>query len=117
MIDRALRLTREFHRMKQGDLAKKLDISTSYLSEIEHGKKAASLDLLEKYSRIFNVPASTFLLFKERLDGHQDKKTHDHAQRLLDFFDWVASDEEDNGAAEEEAPTAAREAEKAIRNT
>ncbi|WP_372016635.1 helix-turn-helix transcriptional regulator [Pseudoxanthomonas sp. 10H] len=95
MIDRALRLTREFHRMKQEDLAKKLGISNSYLSEIENGKKVASLELLEEYSKIFNVPASTFLLFKERMHGEQNSRARDHAQRLLQFFDWVISDDED----------------------
>lgn len=117
MIDRALRLTREFHRMKQGELAKRLGISTSYLSEIEHGKKAASLELLDQYSKVFNVPASTFLLFKERLHGEQDKRTRDHAQRLLDFFAWVTSNDEDSGGSEEAASAAPGEAEKAIRTT
>ncbi|WP_313399887.1 helix-turn-helix transcriptional regulator [Stenotrophomonas sp.] len=117
MIDRALRLTREFHRMKQGDLAKKLGISTSYLSEIENGKKSASLELLEQYSKVFNVPASTFLLFKERLHGEQSKKNRDHAQRLLDFFAWVTSDDEDAGEVEEGPATAVGKAKKAIRTT
>lgn len=117
MIDRALRLTREFHRLKQGDLAKRLGISTSYLSEIEHGKKAASLELLDQYSKVFNVPASTFLLFKEQLHGEQDKRTQDHAQRLLDFFAWVASDDHDAGEIEEATPAAPGKAKKAVRTT
>lgn len=115
MIDRALRLTREFHRMKQGDLAKKLGISTSYLSEIESGKKPASLELLDQYSKVFNVPPSTFLLFKERAAGHLDKGVSDHAKRLLDFFAWVTSDDEDVGEVEEEATQAAGNTKKAVR--
>lgn len=115
MIDRALRLTREFHRMKQGDLAKQLGISTSYLSEIESGKKTASLDLLDQYSRIFKVPASTFLLFKERMHGEHDSANFDHAKRLLDFFAWVTSDDEESGKAKEAAPAAPGKAQKAIR--
>ena len=115
MIDRALRLTREFHRMKQGDLAKRLGISTSYLSEIENGKKSASLDLLDQYSKVFNVPASTFLLFKERSTGALDRNMHDHAQRLLDFFAWVTNDDEDVEGAKEEANKAAGKTEEAVR--
>lgn len=117
MIDRALRLTREFHRMKQGDLAKQLGISTSYLSEIEHGKKAASLDLLDQYSNIFKVPASTFLIFKERANGKQDKGVNDHAKRLLDFFAWVTSDDEGAGEAEEKPAEALRDPKKAVPTT
>ncbi|WP_205392639.1 helix-turn-helix transcriptional regulator [Xanthomonas hydrangeae] len=115
MIDRALRLTREFHRMKQGDLAKKLGISSSYLSEIEHGKKSVSVELLEEYSKIFHVPASTFLLFKERQSGEQDGKTRDHAERLLDFFAWVMSDDEDDKEVQKTASASVGKAKEAIR--
>lgn len=101
MIERALRLTREFHRMKQGELAERLQISASYLSEIENGKKAPSLGLLEEYSKVFKVPASTFLLFKERAEGGVDSKVSAHADRLLKFFEWVMDDESSSGAAED----------------
>jgi len=90
--------------MKQGDLAKQLNISTSYLSEIEHGKKAPSLLLLEEYSKIFKVPASTFLLFKEKAEGRSDPKVEAHADRLLKFFEWVMSDEGSFGKEEVPPP-------------
>ncbi|NRX73843.1 transcriptional regulator with XRE-family HTH domain [Clostridium beijerinckii] len=41
MINESLRLLRVFHDLKAIDLAKKLSISQSYLSEIENGKKKA----------------------------------------------------------------------------
>ena len=49
MIHRALKLIRQFHELKQNDLAEKLDISKSYLSEIETGKKPANLELLQAF--------------------------------------------------------------------
>lgn len=116
MIERALRLTREFHRMKQGELAKKLNISTSYLSEIESGKKSPSLILLDEYARVFKVPASTFLLFKEQSEGDVDQKSKEHAKRLLKFFEWVTSDEESTGEDETETPPEAGDPKEAIRN-
>jgi len=87
--------------MKQGELAERLHISTSYLSEIENGKKAPSLGLLEEYSKVFKVPASTFLLFKERAEGGVDAKVSVHAERLLKFFEWVIDDESGSGTTEE----------------
>ncbi|WP_310161121.1 helix-turn-helix domain-containing protein [Pseudoxanthomonas japonensis] len=101
MIGRALRLTREFHRMKQVDLAKKIGISTSYLSEIEKDKKPASLELLESYSQVFGVPASTFLLFKEKRMGSDGDsgKVNEQARRLLQFFEWVTSDEDESNGS------------------
>ena len=39
MLSDALRLIRVFHDLKQQDLADRLEISKSYLSEIENGQK------------------------------------------------------------------------------
>jgi transcriptional regulator with XRE-family HTH domain len=94
MLNRALKLTREFHRMKQSELAKRLGISNSYLSEIESGKKTVAVDLLEAYSRTFNIPASTFLIFVEQSKGGIDPKRKERADKLLRFFEWVMSDDE-----------------------
>lgn len=90
MLHTALRLTREFHRIRQVDLAAQLQISRSYLSEIESGSKSISIALLDKYSQIFNVPASTFLLFKEAVMEPANKRQAARAKRLLKFFEWVA---------------------------
>mgnify|MGYP006151216343 CR=1 FL=1 len=46
MLHKALKTVREVHRMQQGELAERLGISRSHLSEIESGKKAASVELL-----------------------------------------------------------------------
>jgi transcriptional regulator with XRE-family HTH domain len=108
MLNRALKLTREFHRMKQSELAKKLGISNSYLSEIESGKKNVAVDLLEAYSSTFNIPASTFLIFVEQSKGKVDPKRKERADKLLRFFEWVLSDDE----KEEDTPGAS---EKAVR--
>jgi len=66
----ALRLVRVFHDMSQTDLAGKLKISKSYLSEIEKGeKKKVTLELLERYSEVFNIPMSSLMFFAEQVDG------------------------------------------------
>lgn len=93
MIEKALKLTREFHRMKQGELANRLGISASYLSEIESGKKQVTLDLLEEYARVFDVPASTFMLFRDEVVSPSDEGRRRRAGRLLKFFEWVAEEE------------------------
>ena len=87
--------------MKQVDLAEKLQISRSYLSEIESGTKTISVALLDKYSQIFKVPASTFLLFKDAVVEPANKGQADHAKRLLKFFEWVAHEDDDEYYEEE----------------
>ena len=69
MLNRALKLIRVFHQYKQKDLADKLGISRSHLSEIESGKKNPSHEVIEKYSEIFDVPPSNFYLFSEYIQG------------------------------------------------
>lgn len=96
MIHKALRMAREFHHMKQNDLAKQLRISTSYLSEIETGKKPPSIELLEAYGRVFNIPASTFLLFKEHVGGWDDERRTKKAKKMLHFFEWVLEETDDD---------------------
>lgn len=69
MLNKALKLIRVFHEMKQKELADLLEISRSHLSEIESGKKKPSYDLLERYAKIFNVPISNLLFFSEYLEN------------------------------------------------
>ena len=65
MLGEALRLIRVFHDKKLVDLAKELDISPGYLSEIERGKsnKKPSLELINRYAQVFNTKPSVILFF------------------------------------------------------
>lgn len=98
LIHRALKLVREFHQVKQSDLADKLQISKSYLSEIEAGKKDATLEILNLYADAFRVPASTFLILAERLDGPISKSQKNRAEKVLQFLEWLTKDAK-HGAA------------------
>lgn len=68
MINEALRLIRVYHDMRQSEVAGKLGISNSYLSEIEKGSKKPTLELVEKYAILFQVPASSIMFFSENMD-------------------------------------------------
>ena len=68
MINEALRLIRVYHDMRQSEVAKKLGISSSYLSEIEKGTKKPTLELVEKYGVLFQVPASSIMFFSENMN-------------------------------------------------
>lgn len=84
MLSEALRLIRVFHDLKQVELAIKLGISKSYLSEIESGKKVPTIDLIEKYEREFEIPKSSILFFSERLsDPSLDDEAADGARKVI----------------------------------
>ena len=67
MIGSALRLVREFHGLSMGEAAARLSLSKSYISEIESGQKNPTLKVLEKYSEVFEIPASSILFFAETM--------------------------------------------------
>lgn len=99
MIHRALRLIRTYHQLKQTELASRLNISNSYLSEIEGGSKKPSLDLLQEYSHIFKIPVSSILLFSEQVvDGERTltrtKLRVASANKILKILEWF--DEQNN---------------------
>ena len=69
MLAEALRLMRVFHDVKQTELAARLDISKSHLSEIESGRKQPSLVLIDRYAAEFGIPRSSILFFAESLES------------------------------------------------
>lgn len=95
MLHRALKLMRTFHQLSQTDLAKRLEISNSYLSEIESGIKTPGIDLLSQYSQVFKLPVSSILLFSEQLDAGTSggKLRVKAADKILRLLEWVADRE------------------------
>ncbi len=69
MIGEALRLIRVYHDLKQKQVAEKLGLSTSYLSDIERGERVPTLETIERYAREFNMPVSSIMFFSENLDN------------------------------------------------
>jgi transcriptional regulator with XRE-family HTH domain len=99
MLDKALKTIREVHRYKQAELAKMLGISKSYLSEIENGQKTTvSLELLNKYSEVFDVPPSTFLSFMESLQGESQARRQ-RAEKLLKVLAWAVDEDGESAKA------------------
>lgn len=92
MINRALKIIRQYHKMKQTELSEKLGISKSYLSEIESGKKPVSYNLLEKYSLIFDIKTSSLVFFSESL-GQKNKLSEKFraafAGKIIKIMEWV----------------------------
>ncbi len=94
MINRALRLLRVYHNLKQKDLAARLGISSSHLSEIESGAKGVTYEMLENYAKVLNIPVSTITMFADA-SGSKDTKSvvtrvSDKALRLLEWLDTIS---------------------------
>lgn len=102
MIQKALKTLRQYHNLNQTQLAEKLSVSTSYLSEIESGKKESSLDLLHKYSDCFNIPLSSLLVFSETLDGSQNisKVRTFVSKKMLKIIEWISEQDDYNSTVQ-----------------
>lgn len=96
MINDALRLIRQYHNIDQTQLAGKLSVSTSYLSEIEAGRKEPTLDLIQRYATFFNVSLSSLVIFSETIDGSQNKSTVRSfvSKKMLKILKWIADDDQ-----------------------
>lgn len=79
MLGEALRLIRVYHDLKQKQVAELLDVSTSYLSEIEKGRKTPTLDIVQRYSDKFGIPVSSIMFFAESVEGG----TFDRARSIV----------------------------------
>lgn len=93
MLGDALRLIRNFHEMSQAELAKKLGVSNTYISEIERGNREPSLTVIEKYSDYFNIPASSILFFSESLNDGSPKTRANRfvSKKILKLMEFMAA--------------------------
>lgn len=92
MLNEALKLIRLFHGKTQRELAEELDISVSYLSELEAGNRRINFEIINKYADIFNIPASSLLLFSEQLESGKatEKMRVAVAKKVTNLMKWVA---------------------------
>ncbi len=92
MLNKALRLMRVFHDLTQKELAEKLGISTSHLSEIESGKKTPTLLVLNRYGEVFEMPVSSILFFSENLDSdiNTEKVRIFVSSKILALLNFIA---------------------------
>lgn len=95
MLSEALRLLRVYHDLKQRELAEKLGISPSHVSELEKGNRTPSLEVIQKYSALFQIPASSIMFFSESIEdaqsgrGSADKAKAAIASKIIRFLKLI----------------------------
>jgi len=95
MISEALRLIRVFHDLKQQELASRLKLSNSYVSEIESGKKVPTIEVMQKYADEFDIPVSSILFFSESLQSLDKGKRRNRdarkivSDKILKFLQFI----------------------------
>ena len=65
IVMKTIATIRNFHMMKQIELANKAGISQNYMSQVESGERTPSLEVLQKICGALNMPLSNLFLIEE----------------------------------------------------
>jgi transcriptional regulator with XRE-family HTH domain len=68
MTGEVLKRLRSIYGYNAKEFSRMINISPSYLSEIENDKKQPNLDLLEKYAKALNLKLSSLILISENFE-------------------------------------------------
>ncbi|MEG2243660.1 MAG: helix-turn-helix transcriptional regulator, partial [Muribaculaceae bacterium] len=90
MIGDTLKRMRIIYDYKAKDMSALLNISPSYLSEIENNKKSPSLDLLKRYADIFEVKVSSLMLLAEQME--ENPQGNQGVKKMMLNFVKIMSD-------------------------
>lgn len=80
MLGNTLKRLRGIYGYSAKEMSELLGISSSYLSEIENGKKKVSMDLLDRYSELFGLRVSTLVRFSE---DYEDAELNNVGQKFI----------------------------------
>ena len=80
MLGNTLKRLRGIYGYSAKEMSELLGISSSYLSEIENGKKKVSMDLLECYSELLALRVSTLVRFSE---DYEDAELNNAGQKFI----------------------------------
>jgi transcriptional regulator with XRE-family HTH domain len=90
-IGESIKLVRAIADLTQEQMAKRLDITGSYLSQVENQKAKPSLSLLEKIQKEFDVPPS-FLLWNAHFQSQQkDPELSERYRKIGDQITEIAT--------------------------
>ncbi len=93
MLNEALRLVRVFHDLNKSEVAARVGLSKSYITELERNDKKVTLEVLQKYAGAFNIPVSSLMFFAEHAgDATTSEKVRVMvAGKALKMLDWIAT--------------------------
>ena len=84
-LGNVLKLLRIAKEMSTKELAEKMNVSSTYISEVESNNKNPSLEMLTKYSEALEVKKSTILYF----DEVGEKNSYNYQKLLLEILQKI----------------------------
>lgn len=74
-LGKVLRLLKIARGFSSKELAEKMNVSATFISEVESDSKKPSLEMLSKYAAALEIRRSTILYFDEEMSGKKYKYT------------------------------------------
>lgn len=97
MINRALRLVRQYHDISITQLANELQLPKSSIDAVESGSKPVDEHLLAKYSQRFDIPITSLVMFSTQINNEKKiarKLRKSLAGKILDIAEWKLNRDE-----------------------
>jgi transcriptional regulator with XRE-family HTH domain len=94
-LGKILKHIRVFSKSTQEEVSLKVGVTRAHLSLIENGHKKPALDVLENYSKSFDISLSNIMLFAENYEEKISFKSllkKSVTGTALKFLDWVCKD-------------------------
>lgn len=91
-INKALKTVRVYHGLNQTELAQRLNVPKSTISEIESGKRGVDLTMVSRYTDFFKIPASSLILLAEMQNDPANKSKDPRkwiAEKVFKILDWI----------------------------
>ena len=89
-LNKSLKVFRSFHRLSQSELARRIEVPKSFISEIESGKRTVTLNLVDKYANEFAIAPSEIIALSEAYDDRE--YSSGPSKLLLKLIDWISTD-------------------------
>lgn len=93
---KAIRICRAARGLSQTDVASQLDLSPSYLSLLEAGKRHPSLKTLERVSRMLGVPTHLLLLLASEPEDLREQSKEDVGRLSLALLELLVKSSPDD---------------------
>ncbi len=87
MLSDVLRLLRIANDLSIKELSEKMNVSSSYICEIEKGGKKPSLAIIEKYSEALSISKAAIMYFEE----NATKNTYNYQKMLLEMLETITA--------------------------
>lgn len=86
MLNEALKRIRQSNGDSISELARRIGVSKSHISEIENKKKNPSVEYLENFARFYSIPLSHILFFSENYSPDEGRVSRITREYLGNFI-------------------------------